>query len=335
MAVNWLLDWLLEHGVSGSQLLANIGQRESGPTTFLDFHDYLRLFNHAADVLNEDKLGLLIGTRIDLRDYGFAGQLAHHSETLRDSWQVAEKYVATVSPAMGFKLTEGVEEGLIEYDVLSQPSAFCRQDVEMTLVSVVRFFRTYAGENWCPGRVSFKHDCPRETDAYADFFGVTVRFEQPVNSLAFAIEVLDTKVSATDPALLAVLRDHADSLLGELGRSDNLVAAVRYSIASTLGTELCNARDVAKGLFMSPRTLNRQLEKLGTSFRSLKQRVVEEVAKRALLGSRSSITDIALKLGYSETAAFDRAFKKITGRSPSCYRQVSWSTDSLGPPSGL
>ena len=51
-----------------------------------------------------------VGSSIDLSDFGFAGQLAHHCATLRDSWQVTGKYVATVSPLMSFKL---VEAGLV------------------------------------------------------------------------------------------------------------------------------------------------------------------------------------------------------------------------------
>jgi len=35
----------------------------------------------------------------------------------------------------------------------------------------------------------------------------------------------------------------------------------------------------------------------------------------------SSVGAIAIKLGYSELSAFDRAFKRMTGLKPSAFRE--------------
>jgi AraC-like DNA-binding protein len=61
---------------------------------------------------------------------------------------------------------------------------------------------------------------------------------------------------------------------------------------------------------------------LDTSFRRLKQSIIEEIAKDALLNSPTSVTEVALKLGYAESAAFARAFKKNTGLTPMEYRRT-------------
>ena len=71
---------------------------------------------------------------------------------------------------------------------------------------------------------------------------------------------------------------------------------------------------------MSERTLNRRLMERATSFRQLKQEVIEEIAKLLLQTPNIPITQIALRLGYSEPAAFVHAFKKRTGVNPRQYR---------------
>jgi AraC-like DNA-binding protein len=85
---------------------------------------------------------------------------------------------------------------------------------------------------------------------------------------------------------------------------------------------------------MSQRSFNRELKRFGTSFRDLKLDVIEEIAKRALAETAASVSEIALNLGYSETTAFDRVFKKQTGVTPSAYRKLidRGMSDSPSPP---
>ncbi|SEA64840.1 two-component system, response regulator YesN [Arachidicoccus rhizosphaerae] len=40
-----------------------------------------------------------------------------------------------------------------------------------------------------------------------------------------------------------------------------------------------------------------------------------------LFTSRMSVKDIALEMGYSDTAAFDKAFRKVFEESPTDYRK--------------
>jgi AraC family transcriptional regulator len=46
-----------------------------------------------------------------------------------------------------------------------------------------------------------------------------------------------------------------------------------------------------------------------------------EVAKLLLANPATSVTDVALNMGYAQTSSFSTAFRKITGWSPSVYRR--------------
>jgi AraC-like DNA-binding protein len=72
---------------------------------------------------------------------------------------------------------------------------------------------------------------------------------------------------------------------------------------------------------MSSRTLHRQLQQEGASFRGIREQVRRERAIRLLLEGEAQIREIARRLDMTEPA-FSRAFKQWTGMSPLAYRRA-------------
>ena len=64
---------------------------------------------------------------------------------------------------------------------------------------------------------------------------------------------------------------------------------------------------------------------LDTSFRALRDDVIKNLAKQALAETTTHVTEIALKLGYSELSSFDRTFRRMTGMTPRGYREKALS----------
>jgi AraC-like DNA-binding protein len=73
-------------------------------------------------------------------------------------------------------------------------------------------------------------------------------------------------------------------------------------------------------MHMSERALRRRLQAEGTSFRILVQDVRRHLARRYLQDGGLTVDEVSRLLGYSEPAAFSRAFKRWTGQSPSACR---------------
>jgi AraC-like DNA-binding protein len=151
-------------------------------------------------------------------------------------------------------------------------------------------------------------------------FGPNVRFEHAVNSIEFSTDVLRYRINAADPGLLGVLTQHADNLLAKIAREENLASQVRLLILKGLDSGSTNAVDIAGRLNISVSTLKRRLKQEDLSYRRLRDGVVEEIAKAALKETRVPVTEIALRAGYAEISAFDRAFVRITGMTPLQYR---------------
>ena len=74
---------------------------------------------------------------------------------------------------------------------------------------------------------------------------------------------------------------------------------------------------MAKELGMSSRTLARRLDDLGTSFGQILDGTRHQLAVRYLGEPNARASQIAFLLGYSEPSAFNHAFRRWTGVSPS------------------
>jgi AraC-like DNA-binding protein len=71
---------------------------------------------------------------------------------------------------------------------------------------------------------------------------------------------------------------------------------------------------------MSPRTLQRRLNEQEVVFKRLVDDTCRLFAVDYLRDHKHAFTEMAFFLGYSEVSAFNRAFKRWTGRTPSNYR---------------
>ena len=90
-----------------------------------------------------------------------------------------------------------------------------------------------------------------------------------------------------------------------------------------------SARDFAKALGVSERTLRRRLKAVGTSYSAILQQVRSDRARMALTHSDLSVSEIATALGYSETGNFRHAFRRWMGCAPNELRQAIDGSQTL------
>ena len=67
----------------------------------------------------------------------------------------------------------------------------------------------------------------------------------------------------------------------------------------------------------------RKLEEEGVSFRAIQDELREQLAGQLLESTEMKLDELALRLGYTDTASFTRAFRRWKGVSPGKYRAQS------------
>ena len=73
---------------------------------------------------------------------------------------------------------------------------------------------------------------------------------------------------------------------------------------------------------MGTRTLERRLAEKGTTFRALRDATLWEAAEVLLSNPSLKIEAIALSVGFSDVAAFSKAFRRWKGYPPTRFRKV-------------
>lgn len=96
---------------------------------------------------------------------------------------------------------------------------------------------------------------------------------------------------------------------------------VREVIARGIGGTLPTLSFAASALHMSPRALQRSLEREGVSFRELLDDTQRQHAHLRLRCSSRSIEEIAFELGFKEQRSFHRACLRWFGTPPAAYRR--------------
>ena len=327
----WLIEALMERGITLSEIaLASNMNTEQLKRQFkqhqnlsLSFDRYLQLLNWASQHCADDHLGLHLAREIDPEQFGIFGYLIRHSATIREMCEMISHYIVTLTPAISMPFEETTSTSRLTYRILEPIRQDPRQDIEHSLAAVVTFFRSQLGPSWLPLRTGFTFSAPENTAAQQQLFGIDLLYDQPSNYIEFENEILDIRVNNADPKLLIVLRQQANLILEGLALSPSLVNQARMLIMRDLHSGNLNSDWLARQLNLSRASLHRQLRAKGTSFRVLKDEVVEQLAKQALLETDSSISEISLILGYAEHSVFSRTFNRLTGCSPSQYRKQS------------
>lgn len=180
--------------------------------------------------------------------------------------------------------------------------------------------------SWLVGRnivfdsVAFPYPRPVHADDYALIFTARSTFDAELLTASFAANLLELPVRRDEAALQAFL-DGAPGKLTMLYRRDReTVLRVRDALRDALPASRSLA-EVARALHLSPRTLHRRLEDEGSSFQATKDALRRDVAINRLAKTRQALSQIAADLGFADSAAFFRAFRRWTGSAPAHYRR--------------
>lgn len=87
--------------------------------------------------------------------------------------------------------------------------------------------------------------------------------------------------------------------------------------------------EIAALLSLHPRTLQRRLNELGTSFETTRDEVYRKTALRYLRQTDIALAQVAASMGYSERSAFTRACNRWFGRSASVVRREAIAEANL------
>ncbi len=325
--VRIVVDYCRSQGLGEAALLKAAGLADdtlSDPDSWLSLMDFLRLFQTGMDLLQDENFGLHVGQHIKPGYYGVQGYAVISSANGREALVRAQRYYRLVSGVGQMDIEEREDEVVLLWRSNLPGNPYPgRQQAEMVITAWVSLARWAAGLDLAPSWVSFRHPAPADSQEQQAVFRCPLIFAAQEYALGFPKALLDVPFLQADPAIQQIMDATAERRLAELDKSEEplWLSECRRAVARALtqGTPLLE--DVAPGLGMTPRELRGRLAALDTSFKALLDETRRTLALSLMQDASMSLVDVSFLLGFSEQSAFQRAFKRWTGRSPGQYRQ--------------
>ena len=170
-------------------------------------------------------------------------------------------------------------------------------------------------------KASFNYEKPGHVKEYYSLFFCPLEFEQEFSGIHFSAHYLSMPLVRSRQALDLFLRTAPAGILVKPDEGNSYTSQVHSIIGKREALEFPSFESIAQQLHSTPQTLRRRLQKENTSYQEIKDTMRRDIAIYHLSRKKFSINRITFLVGFTETSAFHRAFKKWTGVTPRAYRQ--------------
>ena len=304
-----------------ARLLAEVGLDVADlavPDKWIPAAACARLLERSAALSGQEDFGLRLAERRRLSTLGPLSVVLREEPDLRSAFDLLTRYEHSYNEALHLELTEanGVATARIWLEL--QEPAPTRQALELAVAALLGIIRELLGHTWEPLAVCLPHRRPARLDTYLRIFGPRVRFDHTLAGLLLYSSELDRRNPASDPLLRPYARSFLESI--PTPRAGALSAQVQRVVELLLPLGRCSIQQVARGLGMSDRTLQRHLGAEQLSFSEIVNRTRAGLTERYLANDRLPLTEISQLLGFAAPSGFSRWFRQQYGVSPSQWR---------------
>jgi AraC-like DNA-binding protein len=328
-----LLTFAVSRGADRAALLAaaGLGERDlDDQDARVPFASYVALMRAGKAMSGDPALALHFGEAVDIADMSIVGLLGQAAESMLDALAQLNRYVRLVVEAGGgagrdrFELQRDAG-GLWVVDTRPFPNQF-PELTESAFAQIVCSMRKVVGWPFVKA-VEVTHADPGYAAEYRRVLGAPVTFGAPRNAMRFDEAWASHKLGLLPRYVFGVLSERAETLMRRLEASGTTRGRVESLLMPVLHTGGTGMNAVAARMGVSRQTLFRKLKAEGTTFEALLDELRHRLALAYLGEAKLSVNETAYLLGFSDPAAFSRAFKRWTGRSPRSVRE----SDTLSP----
>ena len=278
------------------------------------------LMDRAARSLGCSTFGLMVGADDGLLALGSFGKLVASAPTVYRAFATSCSALHLHTSAARNWLVETGDEVWFCRSRFRGPKIGRWQMEQYVLMRLIEQVRLGAGPSWHPAKVCLQTRAAPEPELRTALGDPEIRIGQTFTGIAVPCSLLSLPNLSR-----AKLHDGTNTALGRRLRqttpATGFVDTLRQ-LAETLLKEEGPPRieTMAEIAGLSVRSLQRRLATQGTSHFRIVDQARYRTATRLLQHSDIRITDIALDLGYTDSAHFTRAFRRWAGVTPKTYR---------------
>jgi AraC-like DNA-binding protein len=338
-----LLDFAVSRGADRRMLIARSQLRPEDlkdQDNRIPLANYLALLKAGIELCNEPALSLLFGEAVRLQDISLVGLIGVAFDNVESVRRQVNRYAPLTLDADDGGTADAAEFVRENGDVWLKSTS----DIYIAnpLLTEAAFARSVCGARALvasmpdfsnlsfPKAIRFTHAEPSYRAEYDRIFGVPLFFDSHMNALLVDEAILNMKLPRTNPYLSEVLSARAEELLKSLEMSKTVRGRVENLLIPILHTGEASMDMIAVKLGLSRQTLFRKLKAEGITFEKVLDELRHKLALHYLNGKKVPVNQTAYLVGFSEPAAFSRAFKRWTGSSPRMIRASKVDNDLTG-----
>lgn len=323
--VQVMVNFGARQGVDPESCLIGTGiqaSRLSDPDALVTRDQEMRLLENLILALPQvHALGFELGLQYNVATFGIWGFALRISRSLHEAIERALRYLPLSTAYCRFRIDASGNEFAICADADAIPPHLRQCLLERDIATALNIVRELSLSGVRIQRLEFKGAEPAHGAQITALCGLVPHYRSARNAIVLLKEDFERPLPTYDAHLVRLFEEQCRAQL-ERRQVSGLAGQVRQLLLGPLGL-VATIEDVAPQLAMAPRSLRRKLEDEGTSFRTIIESERKQLAVGLLESTDMKLDEMALQLGYGDTASFTRAFRRWFGNSPGEYRKTS------------
>ncbi|MEL6820492.1 MAG: AraC family transcriptional regulator ligand-binding domain-containing protein [Calditrichota bacterium] len=292
---------------------------------FVDDAIYNVIFERAVELTGDNFFGLHAGENMNLAAAGLIAQISHTSRTVKEALEYCCQFANLACSSLLMSMLEKADHYVVSINPRplweEQSPLALRHTSEGMMAFNIREFHSLLHQKHSPIAIHLPWKKPENTAELERVFNCPIRFEQQQIAMLLEKQHVEANIETSDYALLRILVAYAEEKSAQLANKQGFAAQVKQSVITLVKPGFPTVEQVAGHLNLSPRTLQRRLQKEGFTYKQLLDELRKEFAFSYLKRSDLSIGDVAYLLNYADTSSFTRSFRRWTGQSPKEWRE--------------
>jgi AraC-like DNA-binding protein len=311
---------LQELGADPVEVFAGLSLRPADLVlgNLVPYTEIYRLLARSAEITDCPHFGLLLGAKHDHRSFGILGEVMANmpslGEALREyvSWQIGYSHAGAAY------LYRAGKDFVFGYGIYERDAPGSWQVYDLTITVARNMVSSLSGGLVHPDVVFICHRPPENSRIYEQILGAKPWFDQSQNCLVLTEEAMATGVPGSDPLTRTQALEQMQQF--NFPGLSSVAERARHFMRASLSMGDATMNTVARQMGLHRKTLERRLMDEATSFETIRDEVRYAMARNLLDLTDLPVLEIAAALSYATLSAFDHAFKRWSGLSPSEWR---------------
>lgn len=311
-----------EAGSPGARRLARIEALLAGDPEFIALEEYVALLEDVGGACRPSALAWSAGLAVQLPFGSDLGRATLGCRSLGRALHWICQYFPLLQDASSLRLDVDAEWTTLSYKILD-PAIWPRhEDAMYTLGIYARLIKTAAPEAWSQVQITVEAEAEQLRTDLSAIVKANVVYGGAANMIRFPTAIINAPLNLAPPADPGLLKK-LTSELSARKRATPITDRTRQMIYREMNDGCVSQEHIARELGISSRTLRRRLAEENQSFQLLLDECRMQFAELEFRTRRKlSLSDMALRLGYSEHSTFSRAFARWAGMAPQEYRRA-------------